>query len=81
MTHTFTYKVLVDTFVTPWDEGPHVHSWLVVRRASSGSGVRGLGVMSGATKVHTSRLASTPSRPLGLKAFKPKAFRPKAFRP
>lgn len=34
----------------PWSQAPHVHSWLSVREATSGSGVRGLGVMSGATK-------------------------------
>lgn len=43
-------KVLVQHFVLPWSEAPHVHSWLDVREATSGSGVRGLGIMSGATK-------------------------------
>ena len=42
-------KVLIDKFVLPWGEGPHVHSWLTAHKATSGTGVRGLGVMSGAT--------------------------------
>lgn len=44
-------KVLAQAFVLPWAQGPHVHSWLTIGRASSASGDRGLGVLSGATKM------------------------------
>jgi len=51
MDEALNVKVLVEQFVFPWVEAPHVHSWLDIRKATTGSGVRGLGVMSGATKV------------------------------